>query len=114
MIAVAARQAGFDVIYQGIRLTVNEIIQTAAEEHVDVIGISILSGSHMDFAKSIHKKMLEENMSIPVIFGGIIPINDFEELKTYGVVRIFTPSDFHLVKIMEEILNIIESYESNK
>jgi len=111
MIAVTAKQAGFDVIYQGIRLTVDEIIQTAAEEHVDAIGISILSGSHMEFAKKISEKMKSENINVPLIFGGIIPEGDIEKLKTIGVSRIFTPSSYRLIDTMEEILTAIEEYE---
>ncbi|MDH5657630.1 MAG: protein meaA [Spirochaetia bacterium] len=110
MIAVGARQAGFDVIYQGIRLTVDEIIQTAQEEHVDVIGISILSGSHMEFADRISKKLKSESMNLPVIFGGIIPKSDIKKLKGIGIAGVFTPSDFQIMKIMEQILEIIEQH----
>jgi len=109
MIAIAARHAGFDVIYSGIRLTPQEIVQSAVEENADVIGISILSGSHKEIAEQIkdeltHYKAVDH---IPVIFGGIIPESDFETLKSIGVKEIFTPKDFDLMQIMNKIIDLI-------
>ena len=109
MIAVAARHAGFDVIYFGIRLSAVDIVQSALEENVDVIGISLLSGSHNEITDQLFDE-LEKNgakEAIPVILGGIIPTPDFEALYDKGVKRIFTPKDFDLMSVMDEILNMI-------
>jgi len=111
MIAVAARHAGFDVIYFGIRLSATDIVQSALEENVDVIGISLLSGSHNEIIDQLFEE-LESNgakESIPVILGGIIPAPDFQALQQKGVKRIFTPKDFDLMAVMNEIMDIINA-----
>ena len=111
MIAIAAKHAGFDVVYSGIRLTPQEIVQSAVEENADVIGISILSGSHMEIANQIMEELRHykaENHS-PVVFGGIIPEADYEGLKKVGVKAIFTPKDFDLMKIMGTIIDTISN-----
>jgi (2R)-ethylmalonyl-CoA mutase len=109
MIAIAARHAGFDVIYSGIRLTSQEIVQSAVEENADVIGISILSGSHIEIAEQMKEELIHYKAfdNIPVVFGGIIPESDFETLKSVGVREIFTPKDFDLMQIMEKIIDLI-------
>jgi ethylmalonyl-CoA mutase len=109
MIAIAARHAGFDVIYSGIRLTAEEIVQSAVEENADVIGISILSGSHKEIAEQIKNELVHYKAfeHIPVVFGGIIPETDFKELNQIGVKDIFTPKDFDLMQIMNRIIDII-------
>ncbi len=109
MIAIAARHVGFDVVYSGIRLSAGEIVQSAVEENANIIGISILSGSHKEIAEQIKQELIHYKAlgSIPVIFGGIIPESDFEELKRIGVSDIFTPKDFDLMQIMERIVDII-------
>lgn len=109
MIAISARHAGFDVIYSGIRLTPEEIVQSAVEENADVIGISILSGSHKEIAEQISSELVhyKAKEQIPVVFGGIIPESDFGSLKSLGVKEIFTPKDYDLMKIMEKIIDII-------
>ncbi len=109
MIAIAARHAGFDVIYSGIRLTSEEIVQSAVEENADVIGISILSGSHKEIAEQIKTELIHYKAyeQIPVVFGGIIPESDFAELHKIGVKDIFTPKDFDLMQIMNRIIDII-------
>jgi ethylmalonyl-CoA mutase len=109
MIAIAAKHTGFDVIYSGIRLTPEQIVQSAVEENADVIGISILSGSHVEIAKQImdeltHYKAKEH---IPVVFGGIIPESDFSTLKQIGIKEIFTPKDHDLIAIMDKVVGII-------
>jgi (2R)-ethylmalonyl-CoA mutase len=109
MIAISAKHAGFDVIYSGIRLTPEEIVQTAVEENADVIGLSILSGSHKEIAEKIFSELDHYNAKdeIPVVMGGIIPESDFESLKKLGVKDIFTPKDYDLMSIMNKIIDII-------
>lgn len=107
MIAVSAKHAGFDVIYSGIRLTPEEIVQTAVEENADVIGVSILSGSHLELAEQIFNELKHYKADIPVVFGGIIPPSDFETLTKLGVKAIFTPKDYDLMDVMERIIDII-------
>ena len=109
MIAISAKHAGFDVIYSGIRLTPEEIVQSAVEESADIIGISILSGSHKEIADGIMKELVHYKAKdhIPVVFGGIIPESDFAGLKSIGIKEIFTPKDFDLMTIMGKIIDII-------
>ncbi|MBI5504067.1 MAG: protein meaA [Deltaproteobacteria bacterium] len=108
-IAVRARDVGFDVIYQGIRLTVEEIVATAQEEDVDAIGLSILSGSHMSLVPAMLKQLSDAGMAdIPLIVGGIIPEDDARELRKIGVAGVYTPKNFELTGIMADILGIIE------
>ena len=111
VIAVAARHAGFDVIYSGIRLTPQEIVQSALEEAADIIGISILSGSHLELAEQVMEALRAAGADdhIPVIVGGIIPRADHEALRKTGVRRVFTPSDFDLVDVVGGILDIVET-----
>lgn len=116
MIAVAARHAGFDVIYSGIRLSTEEIVISAVEEDADIIGVSILSGSHKEITKTLIQE-LENNGAkdkIPVIVGGIIPENEYDLLKGYGVQEVFTPKDFDLIDVMERNMSIIESFANKK
>ena len=109
MIAISAKHSGFDVIYSGIRLTPEEIVQSAVEENADIIGISILSGSHKEIADGIMKELVHYKAKdhIPVVFGGIIPESDFAGLKSIGIKEIFTPKDFDLMTIMGKIIDII-------
>lgn len=109
MIAISAKHAGFDVIYSGIRLTPEEIVQSAVEENADIIGISILSGSHKEIADGIMQELVHYKAKdhIPVVFGGIIPESDFAGLKNIGIKEIFTPKDFDLMTIMGKIIDII-------
>ena len=113
VIAVSARHVGFDVIYSGIRLTVDEIVASAVEENADVIGISILSGSHRELGAQMMEQLAAAGASddIPVVFGGIIPQDDFEELTNLGIRRVFTPSDYSLTDIMERIMDVVEEQE---
>jgi len=111
MIAVAARHAGFDVIYFGIRLSAVDIVQSALEENVDVIGISLLSGSHNEIIDQLFAELEKSGAkdSIPVILGGIIPTPDFDRLHEKGVKRIFTPKDFDLMSVMSDIMDVINT-----
>ncbi len=110
VIAVSARHVGFDVIYSGIRLSPDEIVQSAVEEGADVIGASVLSGSHIDLAKQILDGLAEQGADedIAVVFGGIIPPADARELESMGIKRVFTPADYELMDIMEAIVDILE------
>jgi (2R)-ethylmalonyl-CoA mutase len=106
-IAVAARDAGFEVIYQGIRLTPAQIAQVAADEDVDAIGLSILSGSHLELVPETVRLIREAGSDAPVIAGGIIPEDDRSVLTEAGVAAVYTPKDFDLTKIMGEILDLV-------
>ncbi|MCB1175257.1 MAG: protein meaA [Leptospiraceae bacterium] len=114
VIAVTARHCGWDVIYSGIRLTPEAIVQSAVEENADIIGVSILSGSHLELAEQLMTELTrhEANQDIPVVFGGIIPLNDFAKLKSIGIRQIFTPSDYELVDIMDKIMDTVEGREN--
>jgi (2R)-ethylmalonyl-CoA mutase len=109
-IAVRARDAGMDVIYQGIRLTPAEIVSTAREERVHVIGLSILSGSHVPLVKDVVARMQAAGLSdVPVIVGGIIPPDDADTLRAAGVAAVYTPKDFELNRIMADIVRIVDT-----
>jgi (2R)-ethylmalonyl-CoA mutase len=109
VIAVAARHTGFDVVYSGIRLTPDEIAHSAAEENADLIGVSILSGSHLDLADQLVAALAACGaQSIPVVFGGIIPEQDTPALIEKGIVAVFTPSDYELIDVMERVMSILD------
>jgi (2R)-ethylmalonyl-CoA mutase len=111
-IAVRARDAGMDVVYQGIRLTPAEIVSTARDEGVHVVGLSILSGSHVPLVKDVVARMKEEGIDVPVIVGGIIPPEDADTLKAAGVAAVYTPKDFELNRIMADIVRIVDGSAS--
>jgi len=102
-IAVAARDAGMEVVYQGIRLTPDEIAAAARDEDVDVVGLSILSGSHLALVPETLAALKEAGVDAPVVVGGIIPDADRAELEAMGVARVYTPKDFRLAGIMVDI-----------
>ncbi len=107
-IAVRARDSGMEVVYQGIRLTPEQIVNTALEEGVHVVGLSILSGSHLALVGDVMQQMKEAELDdVPVIVGGIIPPADEEELKGYGVSAVYTPKDFQLNEIMKDIADLV-------
>ena len=109
-IAVKARDVGMEVVYDGIRLTPEEIVQSARDEGVHVIGLSILSGSHSVLVVDVVEQLREAGLGgIPVVVGGIIPEDDAEELKKAGVLRVYTPKDFDLTRIMSEIVDVVSS-----
>ncbi len=105
-VAVAARDAGFEVIYQGIRLTPEQIAAAARDEDVDVIGVSILSGSHMELIPEVLRVLRAEGVQAPVFAGGIIPEEDRPELLELGVAEVFTPKDYELTRIMGTIADL--------
>jgi (2R)-ethylmalonyl-CoA mutase len=106
-IALRARDAGMEVIYQGIRLTPEEIAESALQEDVDVVGLSILSGSHLELVPEVVRMLRDEGVAVPVVAGGIIPPVDAERLRAAGVDGVYTPKDFDLNKIMGEIVDLV-------
>ncbi len=107
-IAVRARDVGFEVIYQGIRLTAAQIVAAAVEEDVHVIGLSILSGSHMEAVPAVLAGLRAAGAGeVPVIVGGIIPDSDAVRLKEQGVAAVFTPKDFDMTTVMGQIVDVI-------
>jgi (2R)-ethylmalonyl-CoA mutase len=108
-IAVRARDAGMEVVYEGIRLTPAEIVNAALEEGVHVVGLSILSGSHVPLVRDVVARMREAGLDdVPVIVGGIIPPDDASALKAAGVAAVYTPKDFELNRIMADIVRIVD------
>jgi (2R)-ethylmalonyl-CoA mutase len=109
MIAVAARDAGLEVIYAGIRSTPEAIAQTAVHEAVDLIGLSILSGSHVELVAEVAAALAARGASdVPIVLGGIVPVSDGPRLRELGVARVFTPSDFKLVEVIGGILDVLD------
>jgi ethylmalonyl-CoA mutase len=109
-VAVRARDAGFEVVYQGIRLTPEQIVAAAVAEDVHLVGISILSGSHMELVPEILRGLREAGAGdVPVVVGGIIPESDARALREQGVAAVFTPKDFGLNAIMAEFVPLIRS-----
>ncbi|HEV7534618.1 MAG TPA: methylmalonyl-CoA mutase family protein, partial [Acidimicrobiia bacterium] len=106
-IAVAARDAGMEVIYSGIRLTPAQIAQSAADEDVDIVGLSILSGSHLELVPETVRLLREAGVTAPVVVGGIIPPSDQAKLAEIGVARVYTPKDFRLTQVMAEIADLV-------
>ncbi len=108
-IAVAARDAGFEVIYPGIRLSPEEIVATARDEDVDVVGLSILSGSHLALVPRIVQGLRDNQVTAKVVLGGIVPDEDARTLKAEGVSQVYTPKDYSMAAIMDDLLTLIES-----
>jgi (2R)-ethylmalonyl-CoA mutase len=107
-IAVRARDAGFEVIYQGIRLTPEQIVAAAVAEDVHCVGLSILSGSHMELVPEVLAGLKDAGLAdVPVIVGGIIPESDAEALEAQGVAAVFTPKDFDMTQVMNRIVDEI-------
>ena len=108
-IAVRARDVGMDVIYAGIRFTPAELVKTAKDERVDVIGLSILSGSHVPLVRDVVERMRAEGLDgVPVVVGGIVPPEDEITLKKAGVAAVYTPKDFQINQIMSDVVRIVE------
>jgi (2R)-ethylmalonyl-CoA mutase len=105
-IAVAARDAGMEVIYSGIRMTVAEIAASARDEDPDVIGVSILSGSHMELVPDLIARIRSEGVEAPVVVGGIIPTSDRQRLLDAGAAAVYTPKDFELARLMNDIADL--------
>jgi (2R)-ethylmalonyl-CoA mutase len=107
-IAVRARDAGMDVVYEGIRLTPAQIARSAVDEGVHVIGLSILSGSHRELIPDVLGALREAGGSeIPVVVGGIIPDADAEPLRAAGVAAVYTPKDFELTRILRDVVALV-------
>ena len=107
-IAVRARDAGFEVVYQGIRLTPEQIVAAAVAEDVHCVGLSILSGSHMELVPAVLDGLREAGLGeVPVVVGGIIPESDGRRLRELGVAAVYTPKDFGLTEIMGGIIDVI-------
>ncbi|PHQ68624.1 MAG: protein meaA [Sneathiella sp.] len=111
-IAVAARDSGMQVVYDGIRLTPDQIVKAALDGSVHIVGLSILSGSHISLATEVCEKLKAAGaQDIPVVVGGIIPPEDAEKLKAAGVTAIYTPKDFDMAGIIIDMVDIIMKYE---
>ncbi len=106
-IAVRARDAGMDVVYEGIRLTPAQIAASALQEGVHVIGLSILSGSHRELIPAVIGALHDAEVDVPVVVGGIIPEQDVAQLKLAGVAAVYTPKDFDISRIMHDIVGIV-------
>ncbi len=112
-IAVRARDVGMEVVYEGIRLTPAQIVRAAVDEAVHVVGLSILSGSHVPLVKDVMERMRKEGLDdVPVIVGGIIPPADEKALKAFGVAAVYTPKDFQLNDIMADIVQLVDQHTS--
>src|SRR5260221_11898103 len=107
-IALRARDAGMEGIYQGIRLTPEEIAESALQEDVDVVGLSIVSGSHLELVPDVVRRLREEGVDVPVVVGGIIPVADAARLREECVPGVYTPKDFDMHRIMGEIAALVE------
>ena len=109
-VAVRARDVGFEVVYQGIRLTPEQIARAAVEEDVQVIGISILSGAHNLLVPQVIDRLREQGLDpaqIPVVVGGVIPDDDAVKLRELGVARVYTPREHDLTAMMGEIADLV-------
>jgi len=107
-IAVRARDAGFEVVYQGIRLTPAQIVSAAVEEDVHVVGLSVLSGSHLQVVPAVLAGLRDAGLDdVPVVVGGIVPDGDARRLREQGVARVFTPKDFGMTDIMGQIVDVV-------
>ena len=108
-IAFRARDCGMDIEYEGIRLTPEEIVASAIETKAHVVGLSILSGSHIPLVEDLMKRMRDAGLgNVPVIVGGIIPDDDAERLTAMGVARVYTPKDFELNTIMNDVVTLVD------
>jgi len=114
-IAARARDAGMDVVYEGIRLTPAEIVRAATAEKAHVVGLSILSGSHLPLVKEVVAGLREVGLDeVPVVVGGIIPPEDARALKQLGVAAVYTPKDFELNRIMSDLVEIVDERAASK
>jgi (2R)-ethylmalonyl-CoA mutase len=108
-IAFRARDCGMDIEYEGIRLTPEEIVTAALEDSVHVVGLSILSGSHIPLVEDVMNRMRSAGLGdIPVVVGGIIPDEDAQRLLGFGVAKVYTPKDFELNRIMMDIVTLVD------
>ena len=108
-IAVRARDVGMQVVYEGIRLTPEEIVDAARKQKAHVIGLSVLSGSHLPLVEDVVGRMKKAGLKVPVVVGGIIPPEDAAEMEKTGVAAVYTPKDFELNRIMSDLVRIVET-----
>jgi ethylmalonyl-CoA mutase len=108
-VAIRARDLGMEVIYEGIRLTPAQIVRAAVDEDVHVVGLSILSGSHLSLVPQVVEGLRAEGVEVPVVAGGIIPRADADQLRAAGVAAIFTPKDFELTDMLAEVAELAGS-----
>jgi len=107
---VRAAECGFEVTYDGIRLTPEQIVAAARDQDVHVVGLSILSGSHVPLVRETMQRLRSAGLShVPVVVGGIVPEADALVLKQLGVARIYTPKDFNLNRIMMDVVELIDN-----
>jgi (2R)-ethylmalonyl-CoA mutase len=106
-IALHARDAGFEVVYAGIRLTPEQIVAAAVAEDVHLVGLSVLSGSHRAAVPAVLDGLRAAGVDVPVVVGGIIPAGDAAALRAAGVARVFTPRDFALIRIVDELVTVV-------
>jgi (2R)-ethylmalonyl-CoA mutase len=106
-VAVAARDAGMEVVYPGIRLTPAQIAAAAADEDVDLVGLSILSGSHLELVPETIRLLRQAGVDAPVVVGGIIPPEDQAKLLELGVARVYTSKDFRLTQVISELADLV-------
>jgi (2R)-ethylmalonyl-CoA mutase len=107
-IAVACCDAGFEVIYGGIRLTPAEIVAAACDEAVDLVGLSILSGSHLTLVPEVLSGLRDGSASdVPLVLGGIVPEEDAQRLESEGVARIYTPKDYDVIAIVDDMVDVM-------
>jgi ethylmalonyl-CoA mutase len=109
-IAARARDCGMDIHYEGIRLTPTEIVNAAVDQEAHVIGLSILSGSHIPLITEVLERMRAAGLSeVPLVVGGIIPEEDAARLRAMGVAAVYTPKDFELNRIMLDIVGLVDA-----
>jgi (2R)-ethylmalonyl-CoA mutase len=107
-IALRARDAGFEVVYEGIRVTPQQLARAAADEGVHLVGLSILSGAHLDLVKEVLEQMKKQGIgNVPVVAGGIIPETDADELRRAGVRAVYTPKDFLISSILGDLIRYV-------
>jgi len=108
-IAIKARDVGFDVVYEGIRVSPEQIVASALEEGVHLIGLSILSGSHLALVPEVVQRLRDAGLGdVPVVVGGIIPDADAESLRHQGIAAVYTPKDFELDHIMSDLIDLVD------
>ncbi len=112
-VAVRARDAGMQVVYDGIRFTPEEIVDAARKQKAHVVGLSVLSGSHLPLVADVVGRMKDAGLDVPVVVGGIIPPEDAAALQNAGVAAVYTPKDFELNRIMSDVVRIVERANSN-
>jgi (2R)-ethylmalonyl-CoA mutase len=111
-VAVAARDAGFEVVYQGIRQSPAEIAAAARDEDVDLVGVSILSGAHLQLLPALQAALASAGVDAPVVVGGIIPDEDRRILEAAGVAAVFTPRDYDLARVLAQLVDLVETRRS--